>query len=72
MGTHGPVSGMAVRTLWVIDKVQVTQRIHFADGRSFEYPHRFLEWPIQPPSLAEWRDVMSEALTDPFLRNRLW
>lgn len=46
---------------WVLDKVWVTARWSFSDGRIVESPPSVLEWPVQPTDGSEWRDVLREA-----------
>lgn len=57
------VDELAIRVQWVIDKVWVTVRVRDMNGAFHELPAYAMEWPMEPHTLSEWRDVAQEALS---------
>jgi hypothetical protein len=56
------VDELAVRVQWVIDKVWVTFRVRSSNGQFYELRPIAMEWPLEPRTLTEWKDVLHEAL----------
>lgn len=59
--------GIILELVWVIDKVVVRPQLILAGNKRIPLPGFFLEWPVDPSGVSDWRDIVHEALGHPGL-----